>query len=85
MALVIPVTAVLSFALGTLVFVAEAFAASPAVHAFASLTHYTHGLEVGRAAPVDVRRPWAPWFTPGLALVALIAILALVGGVLAQE
>jgi hypothetical protein len=85
LALVIPVTAVLSFALGTLVFVAESFAASPAVHAFASLTHYTHGLEVGRAAPVDVRRLWAPWFTPGLALVALIAILALVGGVLALD
>ena len=85
LALVIPVAAVLSFAVGTLVFIAEAFAASPAVHAFASLTHYTHGLEVGRAAPVDVRRVWAPWFTPGLALIALVAVLALVGGVLALE
>ncbi len=85
LALVIPVTAVLSFALGTLVFLAESVAASPAVHAFASLTHYTRGLEVGRAAPVDVRRLWAPWLTPGLALVALVAILALVGGVLALE
>ena len=52
----IPVAAVLSFAFGTLVFLAEAIAASPAVHAFASLTHYTHGLEIGRARPVDVRR-----------------------------
>ena len=54
LALVIPVMAVLSFALGTLVFVAESFAASPAVHAFASLTHYTHGLEVGRAGAGQV-------------------------------
>ena len=69
-ALVIPVAAVLSFAFGTLILLAEAVAASPAVHAFASLTHYTHGLEVGRLAPVDVRRAWAPWLTPGLAMLA---------------
>ena len=47
LALVIPVTAALVVRAGTLVFVAESFAASPAVHAFAALTHYTHGLEVG--------------------------------------
>ena len=66
--LVIPAAAILSFAFGTLVFLAESVAASPAVHAFASLTHYTHGLEIGREKPVDVRRVWAPWMTPGLAI-----------------
>ena len=84
-ALVIPVAAVLSFAFGTLILLAEAVAASPAVHAFASLTHYTHGLEVGRLAPVDVRRAWAPWLTPGLAVLAVVALLSLVGGVLALD
>jgi hypothetical protein len=79
--LVIPAAAILSFAFGTLVFLSEAVAASPAVHAFASLTHYTHGLEIGREKPVDVRRPWAPWMTPGLAAGAVIAVLSLVGGI----
>jgi hypothetical protein len=83
--LVIPVAAALSFAYGTLMLLAEAVAASPAVHAFASLTHYTRGLDVGRGAPADVRRPWAPWLTPGLAVGAGIAMLALVGGVLALD
>ena len=83
--LVIPAAAILSFAFGTLVFLAEAVAASPAVHAFASLTYYTHGLEIGREKPVDVRRVWAPWTTPGLAIGAVIAVLALVGGILAID
>jgi hypothetical protein len=83
--LVIPVAAVLSFAFGTLILLAEAVAASPAVHAFASLTHYTRGLDVGRLAPVDVRRAWAPWLTPGLATLAVVALGSLVGGVLALE
>lgn len=85
LALVIPAAAILSFAFGTLVFLAEAVAASPAVHAFASLTHYTHGLEIGREKPVDVRRAWAPWLTPGLAAGAVIAVLALVGGITAID
>ena len=83
--LVIPAAAILSFAFGTLVFLAESVAASPAVHAFASLTHYTHGLEIGREKPVDVRRVWAPWMTPGLAIGALIAVLSLVGAILAID
>ena len=85
LALVIPAAAILSFAFGTLVFLAEALAASPAVHAFALLTHYTHGLEIGREKPVDVRRAWAPWLTPGLAAGAVIAVLALIGGILALD
>lgn len=85
MPLVIPVAAALSFAFGTLILLAEAIAASPAVHAFASLTHYTRGLEIGRREPVDLRRAWAPWLTPGLAIGAGVALLALVGGVLALE
>lgn len=83
--LVIPAAAILSFAFGTLVFVAESVAASPAVHAFASLTYYTRGLEIGREKPVDIRRPWAPWMTPGLALGAVIAVLSLVGGIRAID
>ena len=83
--LVIPVVAVLSFAFGTLILLAEAVAASPAVHAFASLTHYTRGLDVGRMAPVEVDRPWAPWLTPGLAVLAAVALLSLLGGILALD
>ena len=45
----VPIAAMLVFAIGTLTFLVEAIAAAPAVHAFAALTHYTHGLEVGRA------------------------------------
>ncbi len=80
--IVVPVAAALVFALGTLTFLVEAIAAAPAVHAFAALTHYTHGLEVGRQHPVAGRRLWDPWVTPGLALTALVGLVALVGGVL---
>jgi hypothetical protein len=79
--LVIPVAAALVFALGTLVFLVEAIAAAPAVYAFAALTHYTGGLELGRRAPLAARRLWQPWFTPGLAIAAAWALLALLGGV----
>jgi hypothetical protein len=69
------------FALGTLTFLVEAIAAAPAVHAFAALTHYTHGLEVGRRAPVRGRHLWDPWVTPGLAVLAVLGLLVLVGAV----
>ncbi len=81
--LVIPVSAMLVFALGTLVFLVEAIAAAPAVHAFAALTHYTHGLELGRRSPLAVRHAWQPWITPGLAVIAGISLVALAGGVIA--
>ena len=68
--LVVPVVAALVFALGTLMFLVEAIAAAPAVHAFAALTHYTHGLEVGRLAPVDVPPTVGAVVTPGLAILA---------------
>ena len=80
--LVVPAVAVLVFAFGTLLFLAEAFAAAPAVYAFAALTHYTAGLESGRRDPVKTRHPWDPWVTPGFALTAALALLALVAGVL---
>jgi hypothetical protein len=81
LALVVPVTAALVFALGTLTFLVEAIAAAPAVYAFAALTHYTHGLDLGRGRPLPVRRPWDPYLTPGLAIAAAIALLALLGGI----
>jgi hypothetical protein len=80
--LVIPLAAALVFAFGTLQFLVEAIAAAPAVHAFEALTHYTAGLELGRREPLAIRHWWDPWFTPGLAVCALVALLALVGGVL---
>lgn len=80
--LVVPIAAALVFAVGTLTFLVEAIAAAPAVHAFAALTHYTHGLQVGRDNPVPARSLWSPWVTPGLALCALTGLLALVGAVL---
>lgn len=82
-ALVVPMAAAVVFALGTLVFLVEAIAAAPAVHAFAALTHYTRGLETGRLEPVRGTGLWHPWMTPGLAAVALVALVALLGGVTA--
>ena len=80
--LVVPIAAAFVFAMGTLVFLVEAIAAAPPVYAFIALTHYTWGLEAGRQDPVRVRHTWDPWVTPGLALVALLALLALLGGVM---
>jgi hypothetical protein len=80
--LVVPITAALVFALGTLTFLVEAIAAAPAVHAFEALTHYTRGLEIGRQQPVAGRRPWDPWFTRGLGVCAITGFVALVGGLL---
>lgn len=81
-AVVVPIAAAFVFAIGTLVFLVEAIAAAPPVYAFIALTHYTWGLEAGRRDPVRVRHAWDPWLTPGLALVALLALLALLGGVM---
>ena len=79
--LVVPIAAALVFALGTLTFLVEAIAAAPAVHAFAALTHYTHGLEHGRREPVRGRHLWDPWVTPGLAAASVLGLLILIGGV----
>jgi hypothetical protein len=81
--LVVPLAAALVFAYGTLVLLAEAIAAAPAVHAFVALTHYTAGLELGRRRPLVVRHVWDPWFTPGLAAAAALSLAVLVLGVLA--
>jgi hypothetical protein len=80
--LVVPIVAAFVFALGTLTFLVEAIAAAPAVHAFAALTHYTHGLQWGREHPVPSRNAFQPWFTKGLAVGTVLALLALVLGVL---
>ncbi|HEY3336562.1 MAG TPA: hypothetical protein VGK16_15120 [Candidatus Limnocylindrales bacterium] len=77
-ALVIPLVAALVFAFGTLLFVVEAITAAPAVYAFEALTHYTHGLQVGREAPAQGSTIWSPWFTPGLGAGAALALILLV-------
>ncbi len=79
--LAIPVIAAFVFALGTLTFIVEAIAEAPAVYAFAALTHYTHGLEVGRREPLRVDHVWDPYITPGLAIGGAIALLALLAGI----
>lgn len=81
--LVVPLVAALVFAYGTLILLVEAIAAAPAVHAFLALTHYSGGLERGRRAPLPVVHAWDPWFTPGLAVGALVAATAMVLGALA--
>ena len=63
--LVVPIAAALVFALGTLTFLVEAIAAAPAVHAFAALTHYTHGLEHRAQAPRRGPPPVGPVGHPG--------------------
>lgn len=79
--LVVPGAAALVFAFGTLTFLVEAIAAAPAVFAFEALTQYTAGLELGRRAPLAIRRPWDPWFTPGLAVMVVLSLVTLLGGV----
>ena len=80
--LIVPLAATLVFAMGTLLFLVEAIAAAPAVHAFAALTHYTNGLDAGRREPAPGRSVWSPWMTPGLAIAAVAGLVALLGGVL---
>lgn len=79
--LVVPVTAALVFAVGTLMLTVSAISQAPPVFAFLALTHYSHGLERGRVGPVPLRFWWDPWITPGLVLTALVALVALLGGV----
>ena len=79
--LAILVIAALVFALGTLVFLVQAIAAAPAVYAFAALTHYTRGLEIGRRAPLRTVHAWEPYITPGLAIGGAIALIALLAGI----
>jgi hypothetical protein len=79
-ALVIPLVAALVFAFGTLLFLVEAITAAPGVYAFEALTHYTHGLQVGRDAPAPGTTIWQPWFTPGLGALAGLALILLVLG-----
>jgi hypothetical protein len=81
-ALVIPLAAVLVFAFGTLLFLVEAITAAPAVYAFEALTHYTHGLEVGRGRPAGGRALWDPWVTVGLAITGGVGVLCVIAAVL---
>ncbi|HET7830219.1 MAG TPA: hypothetical protein VFL03_11725 [Candidatus Limnocylindrales bacterium] len=82
-ALVIPLSAVLVFAFGTLLFLVESITAAPAVYAFEALTHYTHGLQVGRDRPANGTAVWSPWVTPGLAIAAILGVLSVVAAILA--
>lgn len=72
-------SAVLVFALGTLVFLAEALAATPAVHAFVALTHYTRGLAAGRQ-PADEARGRRAWITRPLVVGTMLGVAAMVAG-----
>jgi len=80
-ALVIPLAAALIFAFGTLLFLVESITAAPAVYAFAALTHYTHGLQLGRDRPATGGTIFSPWFSRSLAVTAAVALLLLVVGV----
>jgi hypothetical protein len=80
-ALVIPLAAALVFAFGTLLFLVDAISAAPAVYAFEALTHYTHGLQVGRDRPAGGRTIFSPWLTPGLAVAAGVGLLLVVAGI----
>ncbi len=71
---------VFTFALGTLTFLAAAIASTPQVHAFIALTHYTHGLELGRD-PADAARGRRAWVTLPLAVAIAIALLSLAAGI----
>jgi hypothetical protein len=77
--LVVPIACALVFALGTLTFLVETIAVAPAVHAFAALTHYTHGLEVGRREPAPGRAIWNPWMTRGLIAMTALGLMTLFG------
>ena len=79
--LVIPLAAALVFAFGTLLFLVEAITAAPAVYAFEALTHYTHGLQVGRDRPAGGRSIFSPWLTPGLAVAAIAGLVLVVGAI----
>lgn len=71
--------AAIVFALGTLLFTAEALAAAPQVHAFVALTHYARGLELARGDEV-VGRPWEPWLGRALAVAVVVAVVVTLAG-----
>jgi hypothetical protein len=73
---------VMVFGLGTLLFLAEAIAATPAVHAFVALTYYTHGLEAGRR-PEDEARGRRAWLTRPLIVGVLVGFGSLAMGLAA--
>ena len=75
--LTLPVSAALVFAFGTLFLLVEAVSASAAVHAFEALTHFTGGLELGRAFPAPGGRIWQPWLNRGLVVLVILAWLTL--------
>jgi len=78
------VIAVVVFALGTLLFTAEALAAAPQVHAFVALTHYARGLELARVdSPAG--RPWEPWLGRGFAVGVVLGLLVTVAGLRAID
>lgn len=80
--LAVPVAAALTFAMGTLIFLVEAIAAAPAVHAFEALTRYTGGLDLGRRNPASARRLWQPWLGTPMAILAIAGLVVLVVAVL---
>lgn len=73
---------VMVFGLGTLLFLAEAIAATPAVHAFVALTYYTRGLEAGRR-PEDEARGRRAWLTRPLVVGVVLGFGALAMGLAA--
>jgi len=78
------VIAVVVFALGTLLFTAEALAAAPQVHAFVALTHYARGLELARVDGT-ARRVWEPWLGRGFAVGVVLGVLVTVAGLRAID
>lgn len=67
------------FALGTLLFTAEALAAAPQVHAFVALTHYARGLAFARADE-SARHRWQPWLGRGFGVGVLVGVLVTIAG-----
>jgi hypothetical protein len=61
-------------------FLGEALAAAPQVHAFIALTYYTRGLETGRRSPLPVRHVWDPFVSRPLAIAIALGWLLLFSG-----
>ena len=72
------------FALGTLLFTAEALAAAPQVHAFVALTHYARGLALARADE-SARHAWQPWLGPAFAVGVVLGVLTTLVGLRAID
>ena len=75
-------SALLTFAFGTLVFTAAALAAAPQVLGFVGLTHYVGGLDAGRAS-YEPQHPWQPFVGWGLAIAIVIGLVSLLMGIVA--